>query len=115
MCSGLASYGPTRQRYVGAAWERWQKEPEEDETDDEADGKDAESGDAKALADIEEYGLHVISVTGDGDAPPFSCSIGIFRALQIICPDREGVFPWEPQARQEFRDWQPLLAVSAAA
>lgn len=177
--------------YVGAAWERWQKAPAEDEADEQADGKDAESGDAKALADIEEYGLHIISVTGDGDAPPFCYSIGIgkslgmpelivigikpalatsminacyrqmatgvpftpgarvadliegfdceigdvapahyrrymgwalwlyegssFRALQIIYPDMEGVFPWEPQAHQDFRDWQPLLAVSAAA
>jgi len=33
-----------------------------------------------------------------------------FRAWQIIFPSTTGVFPWEPQASDWFRDWQPLLA-----
>jgi len=33
-----------------------------------------------------------------------------FRAWQIIFPSTTGIFPWEPQASDWFRDWQPLLA-----
>lgn len=32
-----------------------------------------------------------------------------FRAWQIIFPSTAGVFPWEPQASDGFRSWQPLL------
>ncbi len=69
---------------VNAAWERWELEPE-----DEQDGGDDHAahvcggpdGDAKALADIEKYGLHVISVMEDGEHAPFSYSIGIGQSL----------------------------------
>jgi hypothetical protein len=33
-----------------------------------------------------------------------------FRAWQIIFPDTAGVFPWEADASEWFRHWQPLLA-----
>jgi hypothetical protein len=33
-----------------------------------------------------------------------------FRAWQIIFPNTAGVFPWEPEANDWFRNWQPLLA-----
>lgn len=35
----------------------------------------------KALADIEAYGCHIIQVMAEGEAPPFSYSIGITRRL----------------------------------
>jgi hypothetical protein len=172
---------------VGADWERWEDPPEED---DEHACADSEEGDAKALADIAEYGLHVISVMEEGDLPPFTYSIGIeqslglpelivigmkspvahsainecyrqmkagtamtpgtrvagllggdftcvigevspshfkeymgwalwlyegsnFRAQQIIFPSTAGVFPWEPEASDWLKSWQPLLADAA--
>lgn len=67
--------------HPGAQWERWEKEDDEDEADDHAHCQ--QDGDAKALADIETYGLHVISVSGEGDLPPFSYSIGIERSLGL--------------------------------
>jgi hypothetical protein len=33
-----------------------------------------------------------------------------FRAYQIIFPNTSGVFPWEPETTEWFRNWQPLLA-----
>lgn len=176
--------------HPGAQWERW--ETEADEEDGEDEDHCAHDGDAKALSDIETYGLHVISVREEGEQPPFSYSIGIerslgmpeliviglrasvahaainacydqmrsgtqiapgsrvadllggdfkcligevdpihyrdymgwalwlyegpgFRAHQIIYPTTSGVFPWEPEAGEWFRRWQPLLAVSATA
>ncbi|MFC5480329.1 DUF4262 domain-containing protein [Massilia suwonensis] len=33
-----------------------------------------------------------------------------FRAYQIIFPNTSGVFPWEAEASNWFRNWQPLLA-----
>ena len=185
-------WGAFRQE-VGAEWERWEKPVEEDE--DAGDGHacaSAEDGEAKALADIAEYGLHVISVMADGESPPFTYSLGIeqtlgmpelivmglksnvahaainecyrqmkadpsigpgsrldgllggdfecllgevtpeqakqhmcwaswlykgsgFRALQIIFPSTAGVFPWEPEASDWFRNFQPLLSVGARA
>jgi hypothetical protein len=33
-----------------------------------------------------------------------------FRAYQIIFPSTAGVFPWEPEASEWFKNWQPLLA-----
>jgi hypothetical protein len=58
---------------VGAAWERWEKPIE--------DCDDCEDDDAKALADIAQYGLHIINVAAEGDLPPFSYSIGIEQSL----------------------------------
>jgi len=37
-------------------------------------------GEAKALADIERYGGHIIHVAGEGELSPFSYSVGIFRS-----------------------------------
>jgi hypothetical protein len=39
-----------------------------------------ERANAKALADIEKYGCHVIHVSAEGDLPPFSYSVGIQRS-----------------------------------
>lgn len=69
---------------AGAEWERWELEPEEDEDDDEEDGPHACGGpeaDARALADIEKYGLHIISVLEDAEHAPFTYSIGIEQSL----------------------------------
>jgi len=65
--------------HPGAPWERWEKEEEEEA--DEHGEHCAQDADAKALADIETYGLHVISVRGEGDLAPFAYSIGIERSL----------------------------------
>ena len=35
----------------------------------------------QALANIEEYGLHILNVAEEGDLPPFSYSIGIQQSL----------------------------------
>ena len=183
---------------VGAEWERWENPPDEDaaaaadaDADDDHKCANREDAEAKALADIAEYGLHVISVMEDGDLPPFTYSLGIeqslgmpeliviglksnvahsainecylqmkadpsigqgsciagllggdfecligevsperakeymfwttwlykgseYRARQIIYPSTSGVFPWEPEATEWFRSWQPLLARVAA-
>lgn len=32
-----------------------------------------------------------------------------FPALQLVYPDRDGHFPWEPEAAQDFRTSQPVL------
>lgn len=37
-------------------------------------------GEQKALADIDQYGCHVIHVCAEGDLPPFSYSVGIQRS-----------------------------------
>lgn len=176
---------------TGSDWERWEKSPATDDEievvgDEHACGSQ-EDGEAKALADIAEYGLHVISVMEDGASPSFTYSLGIeqslglpeliimglkagvahaainecyrqmkadpsigpgsriggllgggfecligevaperakqylcwaswlykekgFRAYQIIFPNTSGAFPWEPEASDWFRNWQPLLA-----
>lgn len=178
---------------LGGDWERWERLPEEE---DQAVGDDhacagAEEGEAKALADIAEYGLHVITVLQDGESPSFTYSLGIeqslglpelivmglkssvahaainecylqmksdpsigtgsrvpgllgggfecligevaperakqylcwaswlykekgFRACQIIFPTTAGAFPWEPEASDWFRKFQPLLAGAAS-
>lgn len=36
-----------------------------------------------------------------------------FRAQQIIFPNTSGVFPWEAEADDWFRNWQPLLSAPA--
>ncbi|NYE28587.1 hypothetical protein HDE78_001543 [Rhodanobacter sp. K2T2] len=38
-----------------------------------------DSGEEKALADIAEYGCHVLHVIAEGDQPPFSYTVGIQR------------------------------------
>lgn len=69
---------------AGAEWERWKLDPEDDQDDSKEDGPHECGGpdaDAKALADIEKYGLHVISVMGDDEHAPFTYSIGIEQSL----------------------------------
>lgn len=76
-------WGASREA-VGAEWERWKQDPEDDQDDHEKDGPHACGGaeaDAKALADIEKYGLHVISVMEDDEHSPFTYSIGIEQSL----------------------------------
>jgi len=41
---------------------------------------DADPGEQRALADIEQYGCHVMHVLAEGDLPPFSYSVGIQRS-----------------------------------
>lgn len=69
---------------AGAEWARWELDPEEDQDDGEEDGPHECGGpeaDAKAIADIEKYGLHVISVMEDDEHAPFTYSIGIEQSL----------------------------------
>ena len=66
---------------VGADWERWEQAPDEEEEDEDEQTACSGDGDAKALADIEEYGLHVISVMEEEGLPPFAYSIGIEQSL----------------------------------
>jgi hypothetical protein len=69
---------------AGAKWERWAQDPEDDQDDGEEDAPHECGGpeaDAKALADIENYGLHVISVMEEDEHPPFVYSIGIEQSL----------------------------------
>ncbi len=180
-------------REVGAEWERWANPPEDDDESGDHGCESKEAGEAKALADIAEHGLHVISVTEHEDSPPFTYSLGIeqslgmpelivvglrsgvalsainecyrrmkadpslgvgsrisgllggdfecllgevsparskdymfwttwlykgnaYRTMQIIYPSTSNVFPWEPEASDWFKNWQPLLdKVSALA
>jgi hypothetical protein len=77
---GWSAYRPE----LGAEWERWEKEAEDDESDDDEckhDECNGEEAERRALANIEEYGLHVIHVAEEGELPPFSYSIGIQRTL----------------------------------
>jgi hypothetical protein len=143
------------------------------------------SGEEKALHDIEVYGCHVIYVLAEEELPPFAYSVGIestsqapeliviglkrelahsivnsynkrirtgerfehgrgysdfvggfdcqmrpvdsshyrdylgwcrwfykgdnFRVMQLVYPTTSGIWPWEPQASEWFRKWQPLL------
>jgi hypothetical protein len=69
---------------AGAGWERWELDPEDDQDEGEGDGPHECGGaeaDARALANIEKYGLHVISVMEDDEHAPFSYSIGIEQSL----------------------------------
>ena len=64
--------------------ERWELDPKDDQDDGEEDGPHECGGpaaDAKALADIEKYGLHVVSVMEDDEHAPFTYSIGIEQSL----------------------------------
>jgi hypothetical protein len=68
---------------AGAEWERWELDPE-DHQDDGEEGPHECGGpeaDAKALADIESYGLHVLSVMDADEHAPFTYSIGIEQSL----------------------------------
>jgi len=145
-----------------------------------------DSTEQKAISDIEHYGCHVIHVIGEGDLPPFSYSVGIWKSsrkpellvvglkqeiahfvvneynrrarsgdtlkegqilsgflggfdcvlheidrkfyleylgwdrwlykgdefptFQLIWPNTAGIWPWQPEATDWFRKWQPMLA-----
>lgn len=60
--------------HLGAPWERWQQEPECQQED---------ASEQKAHDDIATFGLHIISVTEEGDLPPFAYSIGIEKSLGL--------------------------------
>ena len=153
------------------------------------EAKDAEE--AKALADIEVYGCHILHVLEEGDQAPFTYSVGIehnfgapeliviglkrqvahfiineycrrvrsgevfqpgqrtsgfiegfdcqfgavdaghyrehfgwdiwfydgfdFRVMQLIYPTVDGIWPWDADASDWFRGWQPLLDVPPSA
>ncbi|AZO54287.1 DUF4262 domain-containing protein [Mesorhizobium sp. M8A.F.Ca.ET.057.01.1.1] len=146
---------------------------------------------AKALADIEAYGCHILYVLEESDDPPFAYSVGIehnfdapelvviglkpeisqsiineycrrvregelfqpgqralgfvkdfdcefgavdaghypeyfgwdiwfydghdFRVMQLIFPNLDGVWPWEPEADDWFRARQPLLGTAPSS
>jgi len=40
-------------------------------------------------------------------------SDGVAKYIQIVWPDKEGRFPWNPDATPEFRDAQPVLGAVA--
>lgn len=147
--------------------------------------KATDPGEAKALADIEAYGCHILHVLEEGADPPFTYSVGIehnfkapeliviglkpeisqfiineycsrvrsgevfqpgqrssgfiegfdcqfgavhidhyrehfgwdlwfydgldFGVLQLMYPTVDGIWPWQAQASDWFRAWQPLL------
>ena len=68
---------------LGANWERWEQLPEEVEEEQGHKCASAAEGEAKALADIAAYGLHVISVLADEQSLPFTYSIGIEQSLGL--------------------------------
>jgi hypothetical protein len=37
-----------------------------------------------------------------------------FRTYQIVFPNTAGVFPWEPEANEWFKNFQPLLSIDSA-
>lgn len=37
-----------------------------------------------------------------------------FPVLQCVFPTVQGVFPWDPDATQDFIDYQPLLTSSSS-
>ncbi len=37
---------------------------------------------------------------------------GDFPAVQILVPNPDGIWPWQPNAPAGFADWQPVLTVS---
>ena len=41
------------------------------------------AGEEKCLADIEEYGLHVMRVSGDDEWPAFTYSVGLYRTFGL--------------------------------
>ncbi len=38
-----------------------------------------------------------------------------FRVLQLIYPNKNGVWPWQREADQWFKSWQPILSVASSA
>ena len=67
---------------AGGEWERWEREYEEENGDAAAaHACDDDAAERKALADIEEYGLHIIHVREEDEMAPFSYSIGIGKSL----------------------------------
>jgi len=67
-----------------AEWVRYELHPEDDQDDGAEDGPHVCGGpeaDAKALADIAKFGLHVINVMEDDEHAPFTYSIGIEQSL----------------------------------
>jgi Domain of unknown function (DUF4262) len=32
-----------------------------------------------------------------------------FSVCQIVWPDRDGLYPWDPLAAKPFKEWQPVL------
>lgn len=148
------------------------------------------AGEKKALADIAEFGCHVLYILAEDDLPPFCYSVGIerssaapelvvvglkqplahfvvneynrrvrsgerftpgqfasgfiegfdcqfrevheshyreylawgvwlyngtdFRALQLVYPTTAGIWPWDPEASDWFRAWQPVLEHQAS-
>jgi hypothetical protein len=36
-----------------------------------------------------------------------------FPLYQIIWPNNEGLYPWNPKASKAFKDWQPVLTAQA--
>ncbi|RJT32845.1 DUF4262 domain-containing protein [Mesorhizobium waimense] len=146
---------------------------------------------AKALADIETYGCHILHVLEEDDDPPFSYSVGLehrfgapelivvglkqeisqfiineycgrirsgeifqlgqrysgliegfdcqfgsvhiahypehfgwdiwfyqglnFRVIQLVYPTLDGIWPWDAEADEWFRRWQPLLEAAPAS
>jgi Domain of unknown function (DUF4262) len=36
-----------------------------------------------------------------------------FPLYQIIWPDRDGLYPWDPNASRAFKEWQPILGEAA--
>ncbi|QYF94079.1 DUF4262 domain-containing protein [Massilia sp. PAMC28688] len=185
--------------HVGAAWERWENDDDEDEEEDQDEGLTANpsacshspeeeaASEQRALADIDQYGLHIIAVSAEGDLPPFAYSIGItqtlgmpeliviglkasvahyvlnecyrrmkaglspapgtrvaglldgdyecvlvemspdhyrdylgwalwrndgpnFQARQIVYPNTANIYPWDAEATEGFKNWQPVLS-----
>lgn len=37
-----------------------------------------------------------------------------FEVLQLVYPNTSGVWPWQPEASQGFRSWQPILTSQPA-
>ena len=38
-----------------------------------------------------------------------------FRVLQLVYPNTSGMWPWQPEADEWFRSWQPILTAQPAA
>ena len=48
-----------------------------------SDDPKARLGEEKCLADIEQYGLHVMKVGGDNEWPEFAYSVGLYHTFQV--------------------------------
>ena len=76
----------------GEPWERWEQPANDIDDSGELDEVDGDAADAahhcdsdtikeKALANIAQFGLQIISVSEDGELPPFSYTLGIEKTL----------------------------------